>query len=358
MSWKVNLKPGLQKRVTLPEMDSRKYGVLLVNVGSPRSPRFKDVWAYLKEFLSDKRVIDIPWFFRVLLLLLIILPFRTRKSARLYRNIWTPEGSPLIVLSEKLRAKVEQLLGPSFMVRVGMRYQEPSLESALHDVALVERVILFPLFPQYAVASTCTVFEKVTQIINRNWQVPPLTELGAFYDHPAFIACFSKVIQEKLSSFAYDYVLFSYHGLPERHIAKCTASQECSFNAACCLAPVTRNKFCYRAQCFKTTELIAAQLGLKEYGTSFQSRLGRTKWIEPYTDQVLPELIQKGVRNLVVVCPSFVTDCLETLDEIGLRARCQWLALGGHELVLVESLNDRDDWAEAVAAMIRHSVSH
>lgn len=359
MNWKVNLKIGPYKKgfSATNACPRAKYGVLLVNVGSPRSPRFKDVWVYLKEFLSDKRVIDLPWFFRVLLLFCVILPFRTRNSARLYKNIWTREGSPLIVLSEKLRLKVERLLGENFVVRVGMRYQEPSLKNALHDFAHVERVVLLPLFPQYATASTGTVFEKVTKIINQNWQIPPLTEMGAFYNHPLFISCFSEAIQEKISNFNYDFILFSYHGLPERHIKKCNAAQGCVFTEECCLAPVTQNKFCYRAQCFQTTELIAKQLGLKKYGMAFQSRLGRTKWIEPYTDKILLELIQKGVRNLVVTCPSFVTDCLETLDEIALRARCQWIALGGHELVLVESLNDRDSWAEAVATMVREATS-
>jgi ferrochelatase len=322
-------------------MTKNKIGVLLVNLGTPDSFQKKDVRQYLKEFLSDKRVIDIPFIFRMLLLYLFILPFRPKKSAEAYKKIWFKEGSPLSVYGKQLTQKVQVNLGEKYIVELAMRYQNPSLKNAIQNLMKqnVSQITVFPLFPQYASAASGSALEKFYEEIKIYWNVVPSTVIPAFYIHPLFINCFANRILEAFNNFKADYTLFSYHGLPERHIIKSGGDEN----------------FCYQKQCFATTNAIASQLNLKEneYSNSFQSRLGRTKWIEPYTDVVLPELAKKGVKKLAVVCPAFVADCLETLEEIAIRAREQWLEVGGEDLVLVPSLNAQDDWANAVAQIVK-----
>lgn len=318
----------------------QKTGVLLVNVGTPNSPKTKDVRKYLKEFLNDPRVIDIPAFFRLMLLYLIILPFRSRKSAKLYKSIWLEQGSPLAVNSKALVDKVRHLLGPEYQVELAMAYQNPSLEHAVGNLvrAGVSRIVLFPLFPQYASATTGAVLEKASKIIHSNWNVPALTSVPAFYSHKGFIDCLSKIAKKHLESFKPDHILFSYHGLPQRQIEKSGDS----------LA------FRYDLQCYETTKYLAAALNLKEqdYSVGFQSRLGRAKWTEPNINEVLPDLAKKGIKRLAVLCPSFVADCLETVEEIGIGARERWLSLGGDDFLLVPCLNANEDWARVVSGMV------
>lgn len=337
-----------------------KTGVLLVNVGTPDAPETKAVRRYLKEFLSDPRVIDIPAVIRYLLLRCIILPFRSPKSAHAYKSIWLPEkGSPLLMHSKQLATAVSKILGERYLVEVSMRYQKPSLNEAIAklNAAGVSRIIVFPLFPQYSSAATGTVFEKISTIINKLWNIPQLIYIPPFYHDPLFIESYTQVAQKFLTSYAADFVLFSYHGLPERHVKKSDLSQgkHCLQKENCCDKIEKENQFCYRAQCFATTRLLAKNLKLspEKYATSFQSRLGRDPWIKPYTDILLPELANKGYKKIAVLCPAFVADCLETLEEIQMRAKEQWLELGGEDLKLIPSLNAEPQWAQSVAAMIK-----
>jgi len=341
--------------------------VLLVNLGTPRSPSPRDVRRYLREFLSDPRVLDMPALARFLLLELVILPFRPRRSALAYQQIWGPEGSPLLVHGRALAKAVAAELGTGFAVELGMRYGAPGIREALTKLAAhaPARLIALPLFPQYSTAATGSALAKLAQEHGQFSQehgrfrgLPPLETLGPFYAEPGFIAAFAAVARERLAAFRPDFVLFSYHGLPERQIARLDATGRHCFTAlGCCDAIGPANRDCYRAQCFATTRALTGELGLTSEGfaTSFQSRLGRTPWIKPYTDLLLPELAARGHRRLAVLCPAFVADCLETLEEIAIRAREQWLSLGGEELLLIPSLNAEPSWVKAVAGWVRRA---
>jgi ferrochelatase len=342
----------------------RRTGVLLLNLGTPDSPRTADVRRYLREFLSDPRVLDINPLGRWALLNLIILPFRPAKSGAAYQSIWGSagtvdgSGSPLLVHSRQLAEGVQRALGPEYLVVLGMRYGSPSIPAALAQLqaADLEKITVLPLFPQYSSAATGSAVDRVYEIAGKAWNVPPLDTLGAFYEAPGFIDAFATVARPHLDAFKPDFVLFSYHGLPERHMAKSDPTgAHCLKSAGCCDSIVSANRNCYRAQCFATTRALAAALALpaERHSVSFQSRLGRTPWIHPYTDQVLPELARAGKKRLAVMCPAFVADCLETVEEIGIRAKEQWRGLGGEELLLVPSLNAAPAWIEAVAAMVR-----
>jgi ferrochelatase len=333
-------------------------GVLLVNLGTPDSPAPRDVRRYLREFLSDPLVMDIPAIPRWLILHCFILPFRPRKSAAAYAKIWTEQGSPLLLHGERLRDGVAQVLGDRFAVALAMRYGAPSVRSAVERLASagVERWVVLPLFPQYSGAATQSAVDKAREELTRAGNSTPVTVLGAFYGDPGFLAAFAGVARGHLDAFRPDHVLFSYHGLPERHVQRADASgAHCLASETCCDAIEDVNRDCYRAQCFATTRLLAAALGLgpETHSLSFQSRLGRTPWIRPYTDHVLPELAARGAKRLAVVCPAFVADCLETLEEIAIRGREQWLELGGEAFTLVPSLNAEPAWIDAVAAMVR-----
>ncbi|MCK6552851.1 ferrochelatase [Myxococcota bacterium] len=340
---------------------AQRIGVLLVNLGTPDSPSVSDVRRYLREFLSDPRVIDIPAVPRWLLLNLVILPFRPKKSAHAYSSIWTKEGSPLLVYEQALTAGVAERLGDRYVVELGMRYGNPSIPSALAKLgaADVSRIVVLPLFPQYAAASTGSAVERVLEVAGRAWNVPALDTITDFYDEPGFIGAFAEVARPVLAGFGADHVLFSYHGVPERHVTKGDPTgRHCLATPTCCDAITSANRSCYRAQCFATTRALATALGLGAEGhsMSFQSRLGRTPWIRPYTDEVLPELAKRGKKRLAVMCPAFVADCLETLEEIGMRAKEQWKQLGGEDLVLVPSLNAHPAWIDAVAALVRREA--
>jgi ferrochelatase len=333
-------------------------GVLLVNLGSPDAPTPRAVRRYLREFLGDPRVLDMPNLARALLLNFVILPTRPRRSAEAYEKIWTPAGSPLVSNGVALRDGLRKALGDDWVVELAMRYGVPSIDAAVTRLAEadVERITVVPLFPQYASASTGSALEAVYCAAAERWNVPPLDVMPSFYDAPGFIASLAAVAREIPEEQLPDHVLISFHGLPERQIRKSDASgAHCFATESCCDAIGPANRFCYRAQCAATARDLAKALRLpREHWTlSFQSRLGRTPWIKPYTDEVLPELAERGVRRLAVICPSFVADCLETLEEIGLRARDQWLALGGEDLVLVPCVNAHPAWVATLAEWIR-----
>lgn len=344
-------------------MTDRPTGVLLVNLGTPDSPSVPDVRRYLREFLSDPRVIDINPVGRSLLLNLVILPFRPAKSGKAYASIWGTEGqgSPLLDHSRRLTTGVARALGGGYLVELGMRYGNPSIPDALGRLLAGDpgRIVVLPLFPQYSSAANGSAVERVYEVLGQAWNVPPVQTIGAFYDHPGFLDAFVEVARRHLPEFRPDHVLFSYHGLPERHVRKSDLSgRHCLASPSCCDAIGAQNRYCYRAHCFATTRALASRLGLAAdgYGVSFQSRLGRTPWIKPYTDLVLPELARAGKKRLAVMCPAFVADCLETVEEIGIRAREQWRSLGGEELLLVPSLNAEPTWIKAVADMVRATM--
>lgn len=332
-------------------------GVLLIQLGTPDSASRDDVRSYLREFLSDERVLDIPAPARVALLNGIILPFRPKRSAEAYELIWTDQGSPLTINTSALTDKVQAILGESHVVVFGMRYKNPSIAKAVDALveAGCERIVVFPLFPQYASASTGSALQASFEEIGSRWNVRDISSIRWFYDDPAFVAALVGSMRVGLDEFEPDHVLFSYHGLPEKQVRKTDATGEwCLAFGGCCDAITDRNRFCYRAQSFATTRLVADELGLERgtFSTTFQSRLAGQKWIEPYTDKELPKLRSRGVERLAVVTPSFTADCLETIEEIGIRGRAQWAELGSDAFHLVPCLNADDGWAEAVAALV------
>jgi ferrochelatase len=338
--------------------ESAPTGVLLLNLGTPDAPHTREVRRYLAEFLSDPRVLDIPALPRWLLLHGYILRTRPRASAAQYRKVWTEAGSPLLVHSQALEHGVAESLGEGFRVELAMRYGRPDIRGAIEALcgARVARIVLLPLFPQFAEAATGSAVARVRELIEARADAPPLQVLGDFHDHPGFIEAFAQVARPELERFRPDHVLFSYHGLPERQIRASDPSRaHCFASGGCCDAVGAPNRLCYRAQCFATSRALQASLDLPAEGCSvaFQSRLGRTPWIRPYTDVRLPELAASGVRRLAVLCPAFVADCLETLEEIAIRAREQWQALGGEALALIPSLNAHPTWVATVAGMVR-----
>jgi ferrochelatase len=327
-------------------------GLLLINLGTPAAPTTADVRRYLREFLSDPRVIDIHPVARALLLNLVILPSRPAKTAHAYRAIWDAQrGSPLMFHSQDLTAAVQRTLGDAWKVVLAMRYGEPSIASALASLREVDRIVVLPLYPQYAASSTATSVARVMELAGAGWDVPAIDVIPAFHADPGFIGAFADVARPVLDRLRPDHVLFSFHGLPERQIKKSDPTgAHCLASPTCCDQP---RPGCYRSQCFATARALAGALGVTAHTVCFQSRLGRTPWIQPHTDVVIEELARQGVKRLAVVCPSFVADCLETLEEIAIRLRAQWQAAGGEELELVPSLNATSAWVEAVCALVR-----
>lgn len=335
-----------------------KIGVLLINLGTPDAPTPGPVRRYLREFLSDPRVLTLPAPFRWLLLNLIILPTRPRKSAAAYQQVWGEDGSPLLVHSEALVGEVGKRLGDGYSVRLGMRYGNPSLERAVEALKVdgVSKILALPLFPQYTSAVTASVSARLFEILGAASDIPPLDVLGAFYDEPDFAESWAAVAAPGLEAFHPDHVLFSFHGLPANQIrASDPQSEHCLASPECCVAPGASLGRCYRAQCYATSDALVAALRLDaaKTSTAFQSRLGNTPWIKPYTDEILTELYASGTRRLAVLCPAFVADCLETLEEIGIRLRTDWLAMGGEELWLSPCPNADSRFADAVAGWIR-----
>ena len=342
-----------------------KTGLLLCNLGTPDDPSPSAVRRYLREFLSDPRVLDIHPLGRWALLNLVILPTRPRKSAAAYQLIWGRDGagagSPLLRHGLDLAAAVRARLGDGWAVELGMRYQSPSIASALDKLraAGADTVVVFPLYPQYSSSSTGSSVEEVFRLAGQAWVTPSLSFVEPFYDDPEFIDAFAAQGAPVIAEQKPDHVLMSFHGLPERHMHKAdTSGKHCLASAGCCDRIVEANRHCYRAQCFATARALAARLGLADgtWSVSFQSRLGRTPWIRPYTDVVLPELAVAGKKRVAVFCPAFVADCLETLEEIGIRARRDFTAAGGESLTLVPSLNASPRWIDAVVSLTRRQT--
>ena len=341
-------------------------GILLLNLGTPDAPKTREVRRYLRQFLSDPRVIDIHPIARWLLLNLIILPLRSPKSAALYQKIWTPEGSPLLVHSQALAQGVGKSLGGEYAVELGMRYGQPSIEGAIKNLIRknVSEIRVLPLFPQYAASSTGSAIAEVYRVAKQEWDPPPLKILPPFFDQDGFVDGFKEIGRPILERVRPDHVLFSFHGLPERHIRKSDATETCLVAEDCCPSvnrpcrveeKDVKSRYCYRFQCFATAHAIAKKLNLNEqdYTVCFQSRLGRTPWIKPYTDLVIPDLVKAGKKRLVVFCPSFVADCLETLEEIGLRANHSAKEAGAEVLELVPSLNAHSFWIQTVCERVK-----
>ena len=338
--------------------DEARVGVLLVNLGTPDSASVADVRRYLREFLGDPRVLDTHPLLRTLLLYGAILPFRPRRSAAAYAQIFDGAGSPLLAHGRALAEAVAKRLGDRFAVELGMRYGQPSLADALARLrgTGAERVVVVPLFPQYAGSSTGSALERIYALAGAHWTVAALSVAPPFYDDPGFIRCLAAGAGPRLADFGADHVLLSYHGLPERQVRRSDPTgSHCLAGPDCCEVIGRENRDCYRAQCFATSRALAEALSLDAdaWSVSFQSRLAGTPWIRPFTDHELPRLAERGVRRLAMICPSFVADCLETLEEVGIRARRQWAELGGEALELVPCLNAQPDWVDTVATWVR-----
>lgn len=330
-------------------------GVLLVNLGSPDSTNPKDVKKYLGEFLMDERVIDVPYWARVLLVKGIILNTRPKKSAEAYQKIWWDEGSPLIVLSQRLTSKIDNFT--SVPVALAMRYGTPNIQAGLqelHDKG-VDEVLLFPLYPQFAMATTETILVLAEELRKKQFPNMQFTTVPAFYNHPDYIRVLGNSMEERLKEVDYEHLLFSYHGVPERHIRKSDITKShCKIDGSCCNTASAAHQFCYRHQCFETTRLVAEYLNLKSntYSVSFQSRLGFDPWLKPYTDRTIERLGLKGVKKLAIVTPAFVSDCLETLEEIAVEGQEIFHEVGGEEFTVVPCLNDRNDWVKVLSRWI------
>ena len=336
-------------------MSKGKTGVLLVNLGTPDSPKVKDVKKYLREFLMDERVIDMPFLGRWLLVNGVIATFRSPKSAKEYEKLWDEEGSPLKFYGYNVRDLLQKSLGDLYTVVLGMRYQNPSLAHALHALQTqnVSKIVVIPLFPQYASATTGSVVQKVNEII-KNWQViPSMVYVNQFMDHPQFIEAFATQGKKMMEKKNYDHVVFSYHGLPERQVKKASIRDQCQLGD-CCDSFHEKNQYCYRAQCFLTSRLLAEKLELEPsgYTTTFQSRLGRDPWIQPYTDEILKTLPAQGKKNILAFSPAFVADCLETTIEVGEAFAEDFRKAGGEAWDLVPSLNDTEVWITCLKNLV------
>lgn len=336
-----------------------KKAILLMNLGSPNSTSVKDVRIYLNEFLMDEKVIDIPFFFRALLVRGIIVPFRTPKSAEAYKTIWTKNGSPLIELTKQLQKAVqEKFLEP---VEIMMRYGSPNptngFNKLLQTIPDLEEVILFPLYPHYAMSSYETAVDYAYKIHKKNNYKFKLTTVEPFYNDANYINALASSIQPYLNQ-NYDQIIFSYHGIPERHIRKSdTTKMHCLQINNCCNVTSPAHATCYRHQVFATTKLVTEKLNIPptKYSVSFQSRLGKG-WLQPFTDKRLEELPKEGVKKILILCPAFVSDCLETLEEIAVRGRETFLHAGGESFTMIPCLNSNALWVDAVAKLINKKL--
>lgn len=331
-----------------------KKAIVLVNVGTPERADVPSVRRFLSRFLNDRRVIDLPWLGQKILVNGIIVPFRAKGSTKLYQRLWTDEGSPILLYLNGLSHKVQKLLGDDYRVFPTMRYGKPSLKEALKAVnkGRFEELIVLPLFPQYASSTTGSVVQYVMDEV-KNWNtMPEVRFVGQFYRDAGFLNAFTNQIRSYHPE-KFDHVIFSYHGLPLRQIDRIHPEIK-GITCSCTDEMPAHGTLCYKATCYETSRLLAQQAGIdpKNYTVAFQSRLSKN-WLEPFTDEVLKKLIAENKKKVLVVSPAFVADCLETTVEIGLDYKELFLKLGGEELVLVESLNDNDDWAKAVALLIQ-----
>lgn len=330
-----------------------KTAVLLLNVGTPDAPEVKAVRRYLSEFLNDPRVIGGPWLFRKILVNLIIVPFRAQKSTRLYQKLWTDEGSPLVVHGKRLEAKVQQRLGDLYLVRLAMNYGRPAVREVLKEVIAsgAERIIAFPLYPQYASSTTGSSVARVMRLLSEELHMPAFSSVLQYFDDPGYI----HAMKDRLSAYdmqAYDHILFSFHGLPLSQVHAAHGGRSCD-DFGCITESTYKNRFCYQAACYATARNLIHTMGIDEGRTTvcFQSRLTRN-WLQPFTDQTLRELATRGCKKVLVICPSFTADCLETTVEIGHEYRTLFISLGGTKLDLAESLNDSNEWVEAIAGIL------
>ncbi len=340
-------------------MDNR--GVLLVNLGSPESTSVTDVRRYLDEFLMDEYVIDLPRLIRRLILNFFILPFRPARSAEAYRSIWTEQGSPLIVNSKQCMARLRQRT--HIPVELAMRYGQPDMATALDKLATqpgVEEILLFPLYPHYAMSSVKTVVVRAQTLMQELGIKIPLRVHPVFYDHDGYIQALVECASPWLKK-TFDHLVFSYHGVPERHILKDDPTgNHCLKDRSCCQKTSVAHKTCYRHQVYQTTEAFVEKAGIPidKYSVGFQSRLGRAKWLEPNTLDVIKNLAAQGAQNILIICPSFVSDCLETLEEIGIGAQKEFIAAGGESLELIPCLNDHQAWVDLLAQWVHHPLTY
>jgi len=332
----------------------KKKGVLLVNLGTPDSTKTGDVRKYLREFLMDGRVVDIPSFPRWLLVNGIIAPFRAPKSAAEYRKLFDDRGSPLKYYTEDITGLLQQKLGDTYHVKYAMRYQGPSLKSVLEEFKEeVASIHVIPLFPQYASATTGSVIDRVMEL-TKNWQViPEIKFTSQFLEEELFIDTIVDQGRRLMKESDYDHFVFSYHGLPERQIRKASYGSYCQLGK-CCGTLNEKNRYCYRAQCFETTRLVADKLGIKEdnYTVCFQSRLGKDPWVKPYTEDTLNDLAERGIKKVLAFSPAFVSDCLETTIEVGETYQEGFIEAGGEKWDLVPSLNKEDKWVECLKEIV------
>jgi ferrochelatase len=331
-------------------------GILLVNLGSPESPSPKDVKTYLGEFLMDERVIDVPLWARTLLVKGIILNTRPKTSAKAYQKIWWEEGSPLIVLSERLQEKVQTQV--DYPVALAMRYGSMTIKKGLQELVDqgVDEVFLIPLYPQFAMATTETIVVLAEEIRQEFFPNLKITDLKAFYNKPEYIEVLSKSIAKSLEGLDYEHLLFSYHGIPERHIRKSDITKShCKIDGSCCVTASPAHEFCYKHQCKEVTRLVGEYLNLDEgtFSTSFQSRLGFDPWLRPYTDRTIERMGKKeGIKKMAIVTPAFVSDCLETLEEIAMEGEEIFHEVGGKEFTTIPCLNDNENWVALIAKWI------
>lgn len=329
-------------------------GVLLIQLGTPDSPKVKDVRTYLYEFLNDPRVIDIPALLRMFLVNLIIVPFRAPKSAKIYEELWTEEGSPLLIYSEKVTEKLQRELGEEFGVHLAMRYKNPSMEKVLEEMRKknYDKLIIFPLFPQYASATTGSAIDKAMKIIRKWWVIPEIKFIGQFYDNEGYLNTFVERAK-KYNIDEYDHVMFSYHGLPVRQVDKVYVDGKPCDDHNCENEVTEENKFCYKAASYATTRMLAKKLNIPEekYTVCFQSRLDKN-WLEPFSDKVVIEQAKKGAKKILAFSPAFVADCLETIVEIGSEYQEIFVEHGGEKIQLVESCNDHPMWIQTLKEII------
>lgn len=331
-----------------------KKGVLLINLGTPKSPSVKDVGEFLFEFLNDDRVIDIPWILRKILVNMIIVPFRMFSSAKEYKKLWTAKGSPLKYHSDKLFKEVQKKLPESYSVHLAMRYQKPSIKKVLEEMKKeqYDEIIVLPLYPQYASSSSGTAIQEVMKYISKWWAIPKLTFISEFHEDEGYL----ESILERAKEFnltEYDHILFSFHGLPTRHISKLNI-KDCSSNTCECKI---NNRYCYKSNCVSTTKILADKMKLdsSKYSICFQSRLDN-KWLTPFADKEVIKLAKSGAKKILIFSPAFVADCLETTIEIGEEFKDLFIENGGTKLDLVPSLNSEKRWVKAVSDLIKKQV--
>ena len=331
-----------------------KVGVLLINLGTPDSPSVGDVRKYLFEFLNDSRVIDISAIARFFLVNFIIVPFRAPKSAKIYKDLWTKEGSPILIYGRSIQEKLQLALGDDFEVHLAMRYQNPGMDDILAKMEKnnYKKIIIIPLFPQYASASTGSAIDKAMKLISKWWIIPEIKIISQFYDNEGYL----NTIVERAKKYnidEYDHILFSYHGLPIRQVDKVYGDGTLCEEHNCESEINKSNPYCYKATCYATTRLLVEKLNIpnEKHTVCFQSRLDKM-WLEPFTDKVIIEQAKKGAKKLLVFSPAFVADCLETTVEIGMEYQKLFEQHGGEKIELVESLNDHPMWVEALKKMV------